>query len=66
MSVYFRGWGANFLGWGVEAPPAPTVLKHGAGKTILIPKKKPVFIAAPGPKPRTSDDDEAILIHLLQ
>jgi uncharacterized protein YdbL (DUF1318 family) len=66
VSLYFVGWGKNFIGWGTAPAAAATTVKAGAGKTIVIPKKKPVFIAAPAPKRRESDDDDAILIHLLQ
>jgi hypothetical protein len=68
VSIYFKGWGKYFLGWGTETA---AVARGGSGRPIAMRSRRPYVPVGPAmPLPigneRTGrDDDDALLLHLL-
>lgn len=59
MTVYFAGWGPNFLGWAGTAappPPAPVPVALGAGRPQRFVLPRSMAIAAQ----RLAGDNDAL------
>lgn len=74
MSLYFVGWGKNFLGWGSAAAPAQAVTagSSGGGSGITMRTRAnlygPTNDVAPKPttaRPETFEEEESFVAGLF-